>query len=458
LVFEVTKIRLIFARSTIMQKRPTLFYRWLKWSMDLVLRFYLQKLHISGLEHIPKQGPFILACNHPNSFLDACIIATFIKRPVHFLVRGDMFINGTVNWLLRQMHQLPIHRREEGLSQLSKNDQTFAECYQLFQQNSGVLIFSEGRSEFEKRLRKIRKGTARLALGALNELDEATDIPIVPVGVNYTYGDQFRTEAILAIGPALSTLAYAPNADIPLPKRVNELTAAIEAALEKRVIILDNDANEKVAELLFPILRNNVRFTHKWKIKSTARFEQEKAIATMVNDLAAHDLPKLTALQGKANDYQALLKSENVSDEQLTIALNGRINIFNLALSFYPFFIGWLTCFPPLLLAKWTTGKRVKLPEFYASVLVALGFFYCLLYIPLLVVLLLFINPALAWLPFFFPLCLVIGRDYWYLHKKWMFKMVFKIKEVFSPKKVQELQSKRKELLDYIHQLTHAPA
>ena len=40
---------------------------------------------------LQKHGPLLIASNHPNSFLDAIILATLFKNPVYALARGDAF-------------------------------------------------------------------------------------------------------------------------------------------------------------------------------------------------------------------------------------------------------------------------------------------------------------------------------------------------------------------------------
>jgi len=40
---------------------------------------------------LKEKGPLLLACNHPNSFLDAVLIDALFEQPVYSLARGDVF-------------------------------------------------------------------------------------------------------------------------------------------------------------------------------------------------------------------------------------------------------------------------------------------------------------------------------------------------------------------------------
>ena len=43
-----------------------------------------------GREHIPSDGPVILAANH-RSFLDPFVIATMARRPMYYVAKQELF-------------------------------------------------------------------------------------------------------------------------------------------------------------------------------------------------------------------------------------------------------------------------------------------------------------------------------------------------------------------------------
>lgn len=130
--------------------------------------------------HTPK----IIACNHPNSFFDAINIAVHYPKPIYFLARGDAFKKPLIASFLKSLHLIPIYRLSEGKENLCKNAETFERCAALLKQNQTILIFPEGVCINEWNLRPLKKGTARLALLALQE--GITNLQILPANINYS--------------------------------------------------------------------------------------------------------------------------------------------------------------------------------------------------------------------------------------------------------------------------------
>jgi 1-acyl-sn-glycerol-3-phosphate acyltransferase len=159
-----------------------LLYYILRPYVGFLLRFFIKKITITGLENIPKSGAVILAATHANSFLDAAIIGCNLERRMWSLGRGDIFRKKLANKILSSFFMLPIHRLSEGKEHLSGNDETFDRCIDLFKQGEIVLIFSEGICTHQTKLLPLKKGTARLAQQAWNE---GIDLTVVPIGISY---------------------------------------------------------------------------------------------------------------------------------------------------------------------------------------------------------------------------------------------------------------------------------
>ncbi|HVF96003.1 MAG TPA: 1-acyl-sn-glycerol-3-phosphate acyltransferase, partial [Flavisolibacter sp.] len=133
----------------------------------------------------PQRGPTILACNHPNSFLDALIIGSHYKHPIHFLARGDVFAKPFIARLLRQLNMMPVHRLSEGREGLKANEQTFLACLNILDAGGTVLIFSESICKNQQELLPLKKGTARLAYMAWHE-QTITALAVKPVALLYS--------------------------------------------------------------------------------------------------------------------------------------------------------------------------------------------------------------------------------------------------------------------------------
>jgi len=178
-----------------------LLYALLKIPAALAIWIYTRRLSVNKKTLLNSPGPLMIACNHPNSFLDAIIIATLFRRPVFSLARGDAFGNSFYAKLLRSMNMLPVYRVSEGVENLEHNYKTFDACKKIFEQNGIVLIFSEGRCINEWHLRPLKKGTARLAISSWQD---GIPLKVLPAGINYSSFSKFGKNLHLNFGETIS--------------------------------------------------------------------------------------------------------------------------------------------------------------------------------------------------------------------------------------------------------------
>lgn len=160
-------------------------YRILRGWARLGMSLYTTSVKLEGAPGKASSAPTILACNHPNSFLDAVMMGVFHPRPVYFLARGDAFRKPRAARILRSIGAIPIHRLSEGREHLHLNDATFEECLAILRSGGTVLIFSEGLSQHGTGVRPLGKGTARLAWMAWSEEGLANTV-VLPVGLRYS--------------------------------------------------------------------------------------------------------------------------------------------------------------------------------------------------------------------------------------------------------------------------------
>lgn len=146
-------------------------------------------------------GPLLLAANHPNSFLDAVILDILFKKPIWSLARGDVFKKPFYIKLLTKLKILPVYRTSEGVENLETNYTTFDSCKEIFRNNGIVLMFSEGKCVNEWHLRPLKKGTARLAIGAWQD---GIDLKVLPVGINYSSFLKFGKNVFINFGNLIS--------------------------------------------------------------------------------------------------------------------------------------------------------------------------------------------------------------------------------------------------------------
>jgi 1-acyl-sn-glycerol-3-phosphate acyltransferase len=148
------------------------------------MQIYCSKTVVNFAKNTTFNHPKIIGANHPNSFFDAIVIAVNYPKPIYFLARGDAFNKPLVAKFLTALQLIPIYRLSEGKSNLGKNEDTFKRCLHLLKQNQTILIFSEGLCINEWKLRTLKKGTARLALMAIQQ--GIPNVKIQPTNLNYS--------------------------------------------------------------------------------------------------------------------------------------------------------------------------------------------------------------------------------------------------------------------------------
>ncbi len=211
-------------------------YSLLKIPARLAIGIYCKKININKKELLQHKGPLLLACNHPNSFLDAIILDVLFNKPIYSLARGDSFNKNWASKILRQLNILPVYREREGTEHLHKNYDTFDACLNIFKQNGIVLIFSEALCVNEWHLRPLRKGTARLCMQAWQQ-----NIPlqVLPVGLNYSNFDKFGKTIFANFGTIIEQQNITSYSELN-GKSLNEVTNKIQLQLTNLVFEVDN--------------------------------------------------------------------------------------------------------------------------------------------------------------------------------------------------------------------------
>jgi 1-acyl-sn-glycerol-3-phosphate acyltransferase len=206
---------------------------------------FCRRIIINKPEVLKKKGPLLLACNHPNSFLDGAILADLFEQPIHSLARGDVFKKPLYIKLLKSLKIHPIYRTSEGVENLNINYETFDLCKEIFNQAGIVLIFSEGRCINEWHLRPLKKGTARIAF---RSWDENIPLEILPVGINYSSFRRFSKNVFINFGEVITMHGF--DLHHPDGRRYQSFTYELQNQFQQLVFEIDKPAIEKQKRLL----------------------------------------------------------------------------------------------------------------------------------------------------------------------------------------------------------------
>jgi 1-acyl-sn-glycerol-3-phosphate acyltransferase len=175
--------------------------------ISLGLFFYFKRIHVVGLDHIPKNKPILILANHQNALLDALIIATKCNRLSYFLTRASVFNSPFFAKLLKSLRMLPVYRMRDGIQTITKNNGVFNTCSQLLNKNNSVVIFPEGNHNLKRTVRSLSKGFTRLVFDTLESYPNL-DLQLIPMGFNYRNPEKFADEVALYVGHPLFANDY----------------------------------------------------------------------------------------------------------------------------------------------------------------------------------------------------------------------------------------------------------
>ena len=120
-----------------------------------------------GREHIPSEGPVIVAANH-RSFLDPFVIGTMVRRPMYYVAKRELFAGRCLSWLLTALGAFPVDRGAGDGDMIETANAILA-------RGDILLMFPEGTRTRPGSLGSPKRGVGRLAL--------ESGAPVVPVAV-----------------------------------------------------------------------------------------------------------------------------------------------------------------------------------------------------------------------------------------------------------------------------------
>lgn len=222
-----------------------LWYLFLRTYVWLGLHVYFRNIIVKGNKNIP-EGPVIFAANHQNAFLDALLIVCFNRHTTHFLSRADIFKKPIIRWVLSTLNMFPVYRIRDGWKSLAENRSTFDYCHALFLRNAAVVIFPEGNHGSRRNLRPLSKGFTRMASESLRR-QPGININIIPVGLNYSDHQAFRSSVSVLFGMPIPANEYiGQDGEFEAGRLRDDLT------LQLKVLVthIENDHYENVISQL----------------------------------------------------------------------------------------------------------------------------------------------------------------------------------------------------------------
>lgn len=178
----------------------------------------LFQVTLEGTQHVPAQGPLLLAGNH-TGFVDGPLLFLLAPRPAALLAKAEIFL-GPFDRLFRALGQIPVHRGKPDRAALRQGLAHLA--------GGGALgVFPEG-TRGSGAFGQIAEGLAYLAVHS--------GAPVVPVAVLGTEAawqkggslPRFRAPVRLVFGPPVAlSVAGDPRARRTVALAAEQLRGAL---------------------------------------------------------------------------------------------------------------------------------------------------------------------------------------------------------------------------------------
>jgi len=129
---------------------------------------------VSGLRHVPSNGPVIIASNHL-SFSDSIFMPLVVPRSVTFLAKSEYFTSPGLKGFIKKITFIALGQVPVDRSGGKRSEAALLTGLKLLKDNHCIGIYPEGTRSPDGRLYKGRTGIARMAI--------ESGAPIIPVAM-----------------------------------------------------------------------------------------------------------------------------------------------------------------------------------------------------------------------------------------------------------------------------------
>ena len=358
-----------------------LFYTVMKPLVQVALRVFFRRIEVRHPERLHLPGPLLLAGNHPNTLMDPLLAAVNRRQPIAFLAKSTFFVNPLVRAIMQSGNSIPIYRAQDtgtgGVAtpaeRAAQNEASFGRCYDYLGQGGTIMIFPEGTSVSERRLRPLKTGAARIALGAEARHKFQLGLQVVPVATNYFDPSKFRSDVLLNVAPPIRVADYAAAYARDPDEAADQLTEAIRVALERRLVISRDAAEDAFVQQIERTFGDHLNPDD----DPDTLYDNFQLSRTLLQALpwAEQQFPgRLAEARGRFDNYLTELRRHGLNDEALDSQRRGSVaGLLNLLLGAPVWLYGVLNNYLPYILPSAVAKRATKEAEFVAPIMLVVG-------------------------------------------------------------------------------------
>jgi glycerol-3-phosphate O-acyltransferase/dihydroxyacetone phosphate acyltransferase len=365
-----------------------LLYRILKFLLKIAVSVFYREVYVQGRSLLPDKGPLIVAVNHPNTFMDPIVVALQLVQRTGFLANGGIFANALLKWLFARLHLIPVYRPQDVKEgEKPDNTGTFQKSYDYLLNGGTLMIFPEGSSVHEMKLRKLKTGTARIALETAAQRGFQSRLKISPVSLTYSDPLFFGTKLSVVIDEPIEVDAFDSAYKADPVAAVQVLTEQMRVSIEKNMIAAESKEHELLLKRIRKLYRDYLQHAGGKQLSNSEEFTLLQQIADGIRYYETNRREDYERIQQQVNYYFDCLQQLELKEGLMAAEFSRRKklllftgNLLMLVLMFPVYLLGLLTNYIPYKLPALVAKTLKTDPEYRAGILMFSGLIFFPLY------------------------------------------------------------------------------
>jgi 1-acyl-sn-glycerol-3-phosphate acyltransferase len=173
------------------------------------------KVHLEGIENIPKDRAVIFASNH-QSTIDIPAMFGYLPAQFRIMAKQILFTIPFLGWHLYMAGNIPIDRKN-----VSKAQRGLLKAAARIRKNISLFVFVEGTRTRDGKLKRFKRGSFTLA--------KKLNVPIVPVAIQGTF--QLMPAGSILAKPGDISVKIMPLIEVTPDSNVDVLSGAVRKHL-----------------------------------------------------------------------------------------------------------------------------------------------------------------------------------------------------------------------------------
>jgi 1-acyl-sn-glycerol-3-phosphate acyltransferase len=337
-----------------------LLYSVLKPIIRFSLHSYFERINVLGKENLPLNGPAIFVSNHPSAVIDPLVIAAIMKKDVYFLAGAEWFGKGLKSAIFKnQLNMIPVHRPWLSNDKTVSNNEMFKDCYTILEKGNSIVLFPEASSATVSKIRELKTGAIRIKTGFEDRMGHTVNVPIIPIGLNYSNAHKFRSELLINIGKAIP---FETENGSLTSEVIRSMTRQMEEALKKTIIHIDNDENVTLVQQVTELLSSSPEISRSsTSMASESNFHLAKKVVSALNYFEMKKPEEAKKISARIDQYFKRVMNTGIAEKDLLDSKGSSsspLNIFLMLIGFPFYIISAMIYFPPFYLTRYLIRKK----------------------------------------------------------------------------------------------------